>query len=257
MKYKKLKRVFKRVLRRALKLIGRKIRRVLRKPKAKYLKLKAQVISTSQMEVKEALYLAFKFLHLQIKIRPRVRLISKFILILLAFLALSNKAVALFKAKEADIKINGQQVMVAEKRTNRNINEEVELKPTVVAKISPFEFNRPVEIGYISQGFAFYHRANDIATSLGVNIHPLGNGTVEFAGYLADGKGNVVVIDHGNDLKSLYAHMGRINVGVGNAVTKDATIGTVGLTGRTTGPHVHLEIIDNGTMVDPSGILPE
>ena len=92
---------------------------------------------------------------------------------------------------------------------------------------------------------------------MGSPIHPLGSGIVEFAGKLVDGKGNVVIVDHGDGLKSLYAHMGRIDVGVGNMVNSSMTIGTVGLTGHTTGPHVHLEIYDNSLMIDPASVLPD
>ncbi len=66
-----------------------------------------------------------------------------------------------------------------------------------------------------------------------------------------------MIVDHGDGLKSLYAHMNRIDVGVGNMVNASMIIGTVGLTGRTTGPHVHIEIIDNGIQVDPASVLPD
>ena len=80
---------------------------------------------------------------------------------------------------------------------------------------------------------------------------------IEFAGRVFDGKGNIVVIDHGDGLKSLYAHMGKIEVGVGNTVDTKTAIGTVGLTGHTTGPHVHLEIYDHDVAVNPASVLPD
>jgi murein DD-endopeptidase MepM/ murein hydrolase activator NlpD len=115
----------------------------------------------------------------------------------------------------------------------------------------------PVSFGYVSQGYTRYHRAIDIATgSVGVPIKPLGSGQVEFAGRVKDGKGNVVIVNHGNGLKTLYAHMGKISVGTGDSVNEESVIGNVGMTGRTTGAHLHLEIYDNDKMVDPTGMLP-
>src|SRR3989338_6115600 len=77
----------------------------------------------------------------------------------------------------------------------------------------------------------------------------LGRGQVEYTGYMVDGHGYTVVVDHGDGLKSLYAHMGKINVGTGNEVDSSTSVGSVGLTGRTTGAHLHLEINDNGIAV--------
>ena len=109
--------------------------------------------------------------------------------------------------------------------------------------------------GHISQGFRNYHRALDITSPLGTPIKPVGAGVVEFAGFTKDGKGNIVIVDHGDGLKTLYAHMGKIYVGVGNQVTTEDVLGTVGLTGRTTGPHVHFEVYDRGFAVNPQNLL--
>lgn len=229
----------------------------MKKIKRKIKKIAKNLKALARLEASLAIRLAVKFLHFQLKIRPRIRLFTKVLLILaLAFLA-SHQAVAYLKPKEAKIKINGQPILVAD------INESTEPKPeaginfAIGSRRSPFEFKRPVEAGYLSQGYSSYHRAFDIATDFGSPIHPLGPGIVEFAGRLVDGKGNVVMVDHGDGLKSLYAHMGKIDVGVGNMVNAAMTIGTVGLTGRTTGPHVHLEIIDNGIQINPASVLPD
>ncbi len=191
----------------------------------------------------------------QIRSRPRIRFVLVLIAILgVAYLA-SSKVITMLSPKEAEIRIKSQPLLVAVS-TEQPENTDLEIGQTVSSKRSPFEFQRPVE-GYISQGYNFYHRANDIATSLGTSIHPLGSGVVEFAGRVNDGKGNIVVINHGDGLKSLYAHMGKINVGAGNLVDAKSVIGTVGLTGLTTGAHVHLEIYDNDNLINPSSVLPQ
>ena len=199
--------------------------------------------------------LGFRFTYAQIKIRPRLRLAFKVILTLVAVFQLSNMALAALEPREAEIKINGKAILVAQDQAENN-EAEIEINQAYIAKLSPFEFRMPIS-GTLSQGYRGYHRANDIAAPFGTPIHPVGAGIVEFAGRVGDGKGNIVVIDHGDNLKSLYAHMGRIEVGVGNTVDTKTEIGTIGLTGRTTGPHVHLEIYDHDVLVNPASILPE
>lgn len=205
------------------------------------------------MEAVSAIKLSFRFVTWQIAIRPRLRLIGTVLSALLIVLIATNKGVDELEAKKSEIKVNGEPILVAQVKP---IEVEPQIDSTVGFKESPFDFAMPVN-GYISQGYRGYHRAIDIATgAVGVPIKSLGRGKVEFAGFTGDGKGNVVVVNHGEGLKSLYAHMAKINVGVGNEVDSNSVIGTVGLTGRTTGAHVHLEIIDNGIVVNPLKILP-
>lgn len=83
-----------------------------------------------------------------------------------------------------------------------------------------------------------------------------GDGTVIYAGYRG-GYGNTIIIDHGNGVASLYAHMrgGSLMVGAGQAVSRGQSIGRVGTTGMSTGPHMHFETRVNGTPVDPMQYL--
>ncbi len=222
----------------------------------KYRRTKRNITSLLRMEAREAASLVFAFTHSQLKIRPRLRLFVKVIVVLTLMYLASDKALAYLKPHEAELKINGQAILVAESKPAGQSVDEVEISQSVVSKRSPFEFQRPVDHGYVSQGYSFYHRANDIATDLGTPIHPVGAGIVEFAGYTADGKGNMVEVDHGDGLKTLYAHMGKIYVGVGNTVDTKSELGTVGLTGHTTGPHVHFEVHDHDVQVDPASMLP-
>lgn len=208
----------------------------------------------ARMEAKKALLLFAGRFALEVSQRPRIRLASKVILTLFVLFFLSNEISSYLKSKEPEIKVNGQQILVAQE--NELPQDEVELNASIVGKRSPFDFYLPVD-GQISQSYRNYHRAYDIAAPNYSPIHPLGKGRVEFAGTMTDGKGNVVIVDHGDGLKSLYAHMSRINVSVGNQVDSDSVIGNIGLTGRTTGPHVHLEIIDGGVQINPGSVLPE
>src|SRR3989338_1595611 len=220
-------------------------------------KIKKYLVNLAGLEVQKTLKLALRFVHWQIKIRPRLRLIAKILPILIMVFVLTSEAVAYLKPKEAKIKINGQTILVAQKTENNSNNPgEIEITQKITQRLSPFVFKKPVD-GYLSQGYRSFHRANDFATSLGTPIHPLGSGFVEFAGSITNGKGNVIIIDHGDGLKSLYAHLGQINVGIGNLVNPSTVIGTVGLTGNTTGAHVHLEILDREIAINPSSVLPQ
>jgi len=203
----------------------------------------------------KAVKLVSKFMYTQVKIRPRLKVAIITILSLIIIFQLSSEAVSALKPREAEIKINGKAILVAQDQ-GETTQAEVEINQDLHAKLSPFEFRMPIP-GVLSQGYAYYHRANDIAGPLGSPIYPVGAGVIEFAGRVFDGKGNIVVIDHGDGLKSLYAHMGKIEVGVGNTVDTKTAIGTVGLTGHTTGPHVHLEIYDHDVAVNPASVLPD
>lgn len=216
---------------------------------------KRNMKALGRIEAKEVISLGLAFTHLQIRTRPRARLLSKVIVVLALIFLASNKAVDYVKPHEAEIKINGQALLVAEDKALPIIQNSPEIVQDINALRSPFEYEKPVD-GQISQGYRGYHRALDITSPLGTRIRPVGPGIVEFAGFVPDGKGNVVIVDHGDGLKTLYAHMGKIYVGAGNMVNPNMSLGTVGLTGHTTGPHVHFEVYDHGVAVNPLNLLP-
>jgi murein DD-endopeptidase MepM/ murein hydrolase activator NlpD len=118
-------------------------------------------------------------------------------------------------------------------------------------------FTWPVH-GIITQFASWYHMALDIAAPYGTPIVAAKSGTVASVstGSWDYGYGNNVIIDHGDGYKSLYAHMESVNVSPGQQVVGGSTvIGWIGLTGRTTGPHVHFEIRQNDTTVNPLPFL--
>lgn len=111
--------------------------------------------------------------------------------------------------------------------------------------------------GLISQYFAWYHPGIDIAADVGTPIVSSQNGKVTgaYASGWNGGYGIHIIISGDNGIQTLYAHMSGINVSVGDAVAAGKTlIGWIGLTGRTTGPHVHFEV-RNGGNVNPMGYL--
>ena len=95
-----------------------------------------------------------------------------------------------------------------------------------------------------------YHSGVDIGASYGATIIAADSGTVITAGWIS-GSGNCVVISHGNGVSTLYGHMSSIAVSVGQSVSQGQTIGYVGSTGNSTGPHLHWEVTVNGVRQDP------
>lgn len=121
-------------------------------------------------------------------------------------------------------------------------------------------FSKPLILphpGYLSTRFSNYHPGIDIAAGLGMPIHAILDGAVAEVGRDLFGLGNYVVILHENGFKSKYAHLGKIYVKAGDQLTSENFLGEVGLTGYTSGPHTHLEIIKNGIFLDPAKLLPE
>lgn len=103
-------------------------------------------------------------------------------------------------------------------------------------------------------GYNRHHDGIDISQSTGTPVVPLDSGTVTFAGKSGD-YGLMVEIDHGNGLSSRYAHLNKIMVNQGDAITTNQTIGHVGATGLTTGPHLHLEVHQNDTPINPLSVI--
>ena len=103
-------------------------------------------------------------------------------------------------------------------------------------------------------GEGAFHAGLDIAAPYGSAVDAAGDGIVFHAGPDA-GYGNAVLIDHGYGIHTKYGHLSRISVVVGQDVKRGQQIGSVGATGRTTGPHLHYEVRINETPVNPSRYL--
>jgi len=108
----------------------------------------------------------------------------------------------------------------------------------------------PTSARRITQYFSWRHTGVDIAGPSSNRIFAAANGTVVFAGW-ARGYGNSIVVDHGNGLQTRYGHSSKLLVTRGEYVSRGETIAMVGSTGRSTGPHLHFEVIVKGRRVNP------
>lgn len=126
-----------------------------------------------------------------------------------------------------------------------------DLNPTTVAATKP-----PVASISISQRYWLLHPGVDLQATVGTKIMVIMDGKVEQVVDSRTGYGKHVIVTHANGYKSLYAHMSKILVSEGQMVSAGLTLGEVGSTGRSTGPHLHLEIRDEeGRAVNPMPIL--
>jgi murein DD-endopeptidase MepM/ murein hydrolase activator NlpD len=133
---------------------------------------------------------------------------------------------------------------------------------TVVKEVSkevvwPVQGVTTLEFGK-SSSYQQYHTGIDIANSqhkVGDKVSPFMEGTVTYAGEIFWGYGKHVIIDHGDNITSLYAHLNRITVFEGQQVKITDSIGEMGSTGWSTGPHLHFEIRVYGIPVNPKVIL--
>jgi murein DD-endopeptidase MepM/ murein hydrolase activator NlpD len=96
-----------------------------------------------------------------------------------------------------------------------------------------------------------FHEGIDFSAPVGTEIYATGNGTVEMAGREFGGYGNEIILDHGYNYKTLYAHLSRIFVKPGQKVLRGQIIGYVGNTGKSTSPHLHYEVRKNSVAVNP------
>lgn len=127
------------------------------------------------------------------------------------------------------------------------------LWPLIGAITSPFGAREDPVLG---SGEGEFHKGVDISAPYGTPIHATGDGTVLSAA-LGNGYGKEVVIDHGNGVHTLYAHMSGFHVSAGDSVVRGQVIGYVGTSGRTTGAHVHYEVRLRDVPVNPHKYMRE
>lgn len=114
--------------------------------------------------------------------------------------------------------------------------------------------------GFVTSGFGYrggtrvggtrFHEGIDIASPVGTPVIAAGDGTVTFSGYKG-GLGKVIVLDHGFGISTVYGHNAELYVNEGQRIRRGVVLAAIGMTGRTTGPHLHYEVLVDGVPVDP------
>jgi murein DD-endopeptidase MepM/ murein hydrolase activator NlpD len=151
---------------------------------------------------------------------------------------------------------------VDDRDTKLTVLERLLIKRSLRRRVTPS--GRAVEHGLMSSPFGKRidpftgkwerHKGIDIAGKEGSDIMAVGDGVVIWSGDRA-GYGKLVEIDHGNGYITRYGHNKKLLVEAGDTVRKGQTIALMGSTGRSTGPHAHIEVMRDGKHVDPAGYL--
>jgi len=180
-------------------------------------------------------------------------------IVLLAFLViLSLPVIAVILLTQVGINIISD-TLVDQNPTTQSIQIKDPATGEVVTEISP-KIVWPTK-GVITLEFGesslyqVFHTGIDIADKLDTPVNPAMDGTVTYAGEIFWGYGKHIIIDHGNNIQTIYAHLDKIYVYKGQQVTTDTVIGGQGRTGWATGIHLHFQINVYGISVNPRVFL--
>lgn len=142
--------------------------------------------------------------------------------------------------------------------------EEINLSPTLFAYFHDSFMQLPLSKKIVTSGFGYrvspitgkwkFHAGIDLAAPEGTEVYACKQGKVKTAAY-SDIYGNYIVLSHNNSTTSLYAHLSQILVQKNESVATGQKIGLTGTTGASTGPHLHFEVRENGTPMDPSKMI--
>ncbi len=151
---------------------------------------------------------------------------------------------------EQSNKLTGQISAIQAKLGIKRVGKLAMVWPVIARITSPFGSRyHPILHKYLM------HTGIDLGASYGTPIKAAESGTIILAGWVS-GYGNTIVIDHGDGVSTLYGHQSKLAVHVGDKVAKGQTIGYVGSTGNSTGPHLHFEVRVNGVVKNPLTYLP-
>lgn len=151
--------------------------------------------------------------------------------------------------------------LAVQKASFDTIEKMVQSKEKMLASIPAIQPISNKNLEHVASGFGFridpiyktpkMHTGLDFAAAVGTPVYATADGVVSTAGYDNGGYGNHVIINHGYGYETLYGHMVRIKARRGERVKRGQVVGWVGSTGKSTGPHLHYEVIRNKHKIDP------
>lgn len=155
-----------------------------------------------------------------------------------------------------------ERMMVAQSKSYQEVYQLAQAQGEMLKSIPAIQPVANTDLKRIASGFGYrihpiykiakMHAGLDFSAEIGTEIYATGDGVIEAVDSKLSGYGHHVVIQHGYGYETLYAHMSKVSVRPGEKVTRGQVIGYVGNTGTSTGPHLHYEVIKNGTKVDPA-----
>lgn len=186
------------------------------------------------------------------------------ILILVAAVALKNLNLGLFNEFKTWYTGQLSHSIMAEDTDDgytkaiKNVTDIIKIKVNGASKVQAASLKssleKPVKDAKITNEFSPTHKGVDLAAAKGTEILSVADGNVIQAGF-SNSYGNYIKIDHGNNLKTLYAHCDTLCVKENENVTKGQKIATIGSTGDSTGDHLHFEVILNDEYLNPIPLI--
>lgn len=181
----------------------------------------------------------------------------------------ANLSIKEFPYKREYLKVSKKKVDLSKKDLDRAIREKEIKKKIYINSASEYLFQKPFRLPIDSFVTSYYgkkrifnnkkqsqHLGNDFRAKVGTEIPVANDGKVVFVGDLFF-SGNLVAVDHGMDIFTVYAHLSRIDVKKGDMVKQGDIIGLAGKTGRVSGPHLHWGVKMNGHWIDGFSLIEE
>ena len=151
--------------------------------------------------------------------------------------------------------------LISQEKSYNEIERMVKNKENLLASTPAIQPLSNKDLDRVSSGFGYridplyktvkFHPGLDFTAPQGTPVYATADGVIEIAGNLGNGYGNHIVIDHGYSYNTLYGHLYKIKAKRGQRVKRGEVIGYVGNTGKSTGPHLHYEVIKRNKHLDP------
>ena len=149
-----------------------------------------------------------------------------------------------------------EELISLQENSFKELLKEIKNKKSILSKTPAIKPTR----GWLTSNFGYrvspftgkkdFHKGLDIANKIGTPVKATGDGIITFVGTKTN-YGKLIKVDHGRGFVTVYAHLNKIQVKKGDFVKRNEQIATMGNTGRTTGPHLHYEVIKNGLNINP------